>query len=491
MRVLFCARHFGYLRNFESAIAELARRGHALHLVADRVESTGGAEMVERLAQRFPGIGGGWTPPRDDPDTLGFATHIRLTQDYQRYTDPRYDTAVRLRQRSRDRTPALGVRLVDAVAWLGVAGAASLRSVLGAVEEAIPIPHVYTTFLREASPDVVLFTPLIDLGSPQLDLLKTARRLGLRTALCVGSWDHLSSKALIRIRPDLVTVWNDVQKREAVDMHGVPPDLVVVTGAQCYDQWFDRRPTRDRAGFCRRVGLPADRPYLLYVCSSPFRGEPPEADLVMRWIRRIRTHPDPRLRTAGILVRPHPNRRGEWEGRDLSDLQPVALYGRNPVDDAAREDYLESLWYSAAVVGLNTSAFLEAAVVGKDVYALQPPEHAASQAGTLHFRYLLDEGGGLLRLASSLDDSLDQLCRSLAAPARSHRNRRFVETFIRPFGGGVPATPRFADAVEQLGDQKARPGAGPTWGGRLLAPFVSLAVSARRPRSARQGPRHV
>ena len=55
MRVLFFARHYAYLRLFESAIAELARRGHEVHLSADREE----AEVLEKteplLAQRASG----------------------------------------------------------------------------------------------------------------------------------------------------------------------------------------------------------------------------------------------------------------------------------------------------------------------------------------------------------------------------------------------------------------------------------------------------
>ena len=61
MRVLFLARHFSYLRLFESAIAELAERGHAIHLSTDREESLGGAGLVERLAARYPGVTIGWT----------------------------------------------------------------------------------------------------------------------------------------------------------------------------------------------------------------------------------------------------------------------------------------------------------------------------------------------------------------------------------------------------------------------------------------------
>ena len=65
MRVLFLARHFSYLRLFESAIAELAERGHAIHLSTDREESLGGAGLVERLAARYGVVARIVTSPHD------------------------------------------------------------------------------------------------------------------------------------------------------------------------------------------------------------------------------------------------------------------------------------------------------------------------------------------------------------------------------------------------------------------------------------------
>ena len=56
-------------------------------------------------------------------------------------------------------------------------------------------------YIEAQGPDVVLVTPLIALGSAQIDYLRAARSLGIPTALCVWSWDHLSSKALIRELP--------------------------------------------------------------------------------------------------------------------------------------------------------------------------------------------------------------------------------------------------------------------------------------------------
>jgi len=278
----------------------------------------------------------------------------------------------------------------------------------------------------------------------------------------VASWDHLSSKAVIRNVPDLLLVWNDIQKQEAVAMHGVRADRVVVTGAHPYDQWFGRAPSRSRESFCSRVGLRSDRPFLVYLCSSLFRGTANEPAFVDRWIEAIRTSPDPRLKDIGILIRPHPARPDEWKQIDPSGSRNIAFWGAHPVDEEAKNDYFDSMYYSAAVVGLNTSAFLEAAVVGKPVHAVLDEEISKhNQEGTIHFHYLLDVNGGLLRVSRTLDEHVQVLAASLAPEGGGdEKARRFVEGFVRPFGASVAATPRFADALEMLAASPAPPPAG-------------------------------
>jgi hypothetical protein len=166
--------------------------------------------MVARLAARYPNVSYGWTPAREDDVWVAFATRVRLAQDYLRYLDRRYDRAPKLRQRAKERTPLLVQWLVERLGCRVRPGRAVLRAALRAIERAVPIDPVLDAFFRSHRPDVVLLTPLIDLGSPQLDLLKSANAQALRTVLCVGSWDHLSSKALIWILPDLITVFKAV-----------------------------------------------------------------------------------------------------------------------------------------------------------------------------------------------------------------------------------------------------------------------------------------
>jgi hypothetical protein len=285
-----------------------------------------------------------------------------------------------------------------------------------------------------------------------MEQLKAARALGIPAAGCIMSWDHLSSKALLHIPPDRTIVWNEVQKREAVEMHGIAAGSIAVTGAQCYDQWFDKTPARTREQFCRAVGLDPSKPFVLYVCStmSPVPN-PVEPVFVKEWIEAVRASGDPLLRTAGVLVRPHPERVKEWGGVSLEGLDNVVVHGRTPIDSDAKADYFDSLYYSSAVVGLCTSVFLEAAIVGRPVLTLLLPAYRMHQDGMAHFRYLQTVEGGLLHTAPDVPSHLAQLAEAMkGSGSRDERNRRFVTAFVRPQGLDTPSTPRFIEAVETL-----------------------------------------
>ena len=452
MRIFLSVQHLGSFLVYEPVIRELAARGHHIHLAVSRTESLGWEKALAAVLADHPLIS--WTRLSPSPTTSAFwfelARTIRLWADYLRYFDSSYDAAPKLRSRAEERVPPMLVRLSRGM-FRGAPRRRRLLAVLRTLERALPAVSEIRQRLREYGPDIVLITPLVYLGSWQFEILRAAKAEGFRTVFSVGSWDHLSSKALIRDVPLRVLVWNETQKDEAVRLHGVPANRVIVTGAQCYDQWFGRAPVRTREQFCRHVGLPSDRPFVLYVCSALFWGSPVEAEFVVRWIASLRESEITELRTAAILIRPHPARMEEWKSIDLLRFEHVALYGSNPMDAPSKEDYFESLHYSAVVVGLNTSAFLEAAIVDRPVHTILAPEFSDNQQGTLHFHYLLNVGGGLLRTSTSFEEHHAQLVESLdPSRAASGTNRRFVREFIRPHGLEKPATPVLCDALEGI-----------------------------------------
>jgi hypothetical protein len=454
MRLLFIARHFTYFRNYDSAVRELAARGHDLHLAVETEkerESDAGA-AVEALARECaPRITLGRVPPPNTDAGSAITRRLRLGFDYLRYLDPFYDTAPLRRVRARNRTPFVLRALANPPLVGGPRWRAGVGRWLHAVDSAVPPAPSIVNYIREQRPDALVITPLVDLGSQQIDYVRAARQLGIPSALAVWSWDHLSSKAFLREYPDRVLVWNDTQREEATRVHGVPADRVVVTGAQCFDHWFTRRPSRTREEFCAQLGLPADRPLILYVATGLIAGSPLEPPFVEEWLHAIRSSGDPVLATAAVLVRPHPSQAAVWRDVDLSADGPVAVWGGNPVDESSRADYFDSLYHSDAVVGLNTSAFIEAGIVGREVLTILPERFHDNQEGTVHFRYLLQIGGGLLRIGRDLKTHVEQLGAALRRQrGREHPHRAFLEQFVRPRGIDCPATPAFVAAVEEL-----------------------------------------
>jgi hypothetical protein len=442
-------RHLGSLRIFESVVRHLADESHEILILAHRREDAELGSTPDTMFADLPQIRWSWEDSQPNSWTELAAT-VRIWLDYLRYFEPRYVNAPRFRMKVGVRVPGLLRRVT---AWPLVRSRGGRRALvvcLRNVERALPRQRTIDALMREYRPDLVMVTPLVRLGSNQVEVLRSARAHGTRTALCVASWDHLTNKSRISELPDRVFVWNETQKGEAMELHGIPPNRVVVTGAQCFDQWFDRVPVRAREQFCTTTKLPADRPFLLYVCSSFDMGGPVEARFVRDWITEIRACDDPALRSMSILIRPHPTRLDEWREIDLSDFGDVTLYGSSPIDENAKEDYFESLYYSAAVVGLNTSAFLEAAIVGRPVHTILVPEFSEQQDETIHFNYLRSVGGGVLRVARSFAEHRALLSASLREPPRADLNAEFVTAFIRPHGLGTPATPLFSEAVADL-----------------------------------------
>ena len=488
VRILFSVSHFGFLRNFEPALRLLAERGHTVHLLADRQDRLGGTRTIDNLTAVVPGaFTFGYAPSRKNDAFHLLAIQLRLCLDYWRYLEPRYDQAASLRARAARQAPALAVRLA---AWPGVRSRLGLRMLRAAgrrLERALPYGRVPEEVLREQHPDVMLVTPLLYFGSPQVDMVRAARDQGIPVCHCVGSWDHLTTKGMIHEIPDRMTVWNAAQRTEAAEIHGVPPERVVVTGAQAYDHWFTTKPSTSREAFCAKVGLSPDRPILLYLCSSPFIA-PHEVPFVRRWLAALRGAADPRVRTASILIRPHPQNAEQWRDAVIADPD-VAVHpraGANPVDADARADYFDSMFHATAVVGVNTSAQIESGIVGRPVCAIQTEDFAGTQEGTLHFQHLKSVNGGLLHLAPTLDVHVEQVSAILADPGTyAARSRAFVETFVRPNGLAAPAAEHFVAAVEALAGTHPVPRHRPALD-RLLIRMLRPMARAVEQASARQ-----
>ena len=137
MKILFAMLHFGYERNFESVIRELARRGHQVHVAVEKDDRDLAArEVVHGIARECANVTVGVLPGREDDHWRRLAKSIRLGFDYLRYLQPEYAEMPGLRMRSQERVPVGLLRLLAQPGMMSAPGRALVRDALAGLERA-------------------------------------------------------------------------------------------------------------------------------------------------------------------------------------------------------------------------------------------------------------------------------------------------------------------------------------------------------------------
>jgi len=479
MKFLLVVKQKKNVDTFLDTIRALIARGHTVSLAVQERHDT----RVEQLAADLGPPGFSLTPgPTVRTDEWAeTAPLLRSLGDCLHYQQPRLHGAQKLQVRTIDKLrEELRLRVddrgaADVLRQVPLQQIERLRAILGLAEQHLPTDPLYDAFLREEQPDVLLLSPVVHFGSAQADLVASATRLGIPVGMLLFSWDNLSTKGRLHRRPDWMFVWNDRQRTEAAQLHGFPEDRVVVVGAPRFDGFFSLRRQMSAEQFLSPLGLDPAAPTLLYVCSSPFVSAG-ELAFVHKWLRALRASGGA-ARAANVIVRPHPDiallgpdvavEQFRWPAargmqglvsRPFDDARALVLR----TSDRAMRGLYECIAHSAAVVGLNTSAELEAAIVGRPVYTvLAGDSDADGQASTLHFHYLLEPTGGFVRSAGGLDEHIAQLDAEVDSPSGGAAIRRFVGEFLRPHGIDRPVSPLLAEAIERTFSGVAAPASAP------------------------------
>jgi hypothetical protein len=472
MRILFVLNRMAHVRHFDRAVRLLAEAGHEICLASqdDDLDLRGMLAGQPRITA-IPAA----RNRRDD--WTAAATMIRRTRDYIRYLHPRYAPAHLLRRRAfekmvgsvSDGAETLGAEWSELFRGIRKPEQKRLDTLLAKLETAIPCDPDIHAFIAAQCPDAIVLSPMVGIGFTQADFVKSARSLGVPSGMLVFSWDNLSNKGLIHEMPDRMFVWNEVQAQEARKLHKYPAGHIVVTGAPRFDAFFEMRPVASRDEFCQLAGLDGATPIVTYLCSSKFVAARERA-FVDRWLAELRGSADPALAGCSVVVRPHPAGGDGWHGQDRADLRwpsagekatvsrladdPRTVVVSSPMQNADLVLF-DTISHSAAVVGLNTSAEIEAAIVGRPVFTIVDPD-AGGQEGTLHFHYLLRENGGHVELARNFEQHQAQLSAALAGRFDRAALDGFVQRFIRPQGIDREVAPIVAEAIASLGRHHGR-----------------------------------
>ena len=459
MKFLLIAKQKKNVDTFEAVLGELLARGQDVTLAIQQRDPERDARLAERLHhERFALV------PCPDVRTDGWraaAPLVRTARDWAQYTRPAYRTASKLHRRAVERLfRELGASMSGEAPPLAAGAGTRVRDALAHIERAIPSDALHEEFLDRQRPDVLLVTPGLHFGSGQTDYIKAARARGVPVWMLLFSWDNLSTKGALHEPPDLMFVWNERQRQEAVELHDFPADRVVVAGAPRFDEFFAIEPRVPRDAFFAPLGLDPQRPTLLYLCSSRFIAAR-ELAFIGSWLHALRAAGPP-LDQCNVIVRPHPDVQlvdggPEPEAVTWPGMRQATGWVQRPFDDTAAvvlrttygtpQAFYECLHHARAIVALNTSAELEAGIAGRPVYTVLSTDDAADgQANTIHFNYLLREHGGFVHYAPDLASHVGQLAAAVDTPAETHSIRTFIGAFLRPLGN-VPVAPALAEML--------------------------------------------
>ncbi len=471
MRFLLVVKQKRNVDAFLNTVRCLLDRGHTVALaIQDRDERTE-SRLIESL--NHPAFRIVACPAVRTDALADVASLVRRLRDCVHYLKPAMRSATKLRARIVERLrqdlrfDASAEAIAGGLETFPADQVQRLDAAFALAERALPTDPLFDAFLESDRPDVLLVSPLVHFGPAQADLVASARKLAIPVWMLLYSWDNLSTKGTIHEWPDRMFVWNEQQRTEADQLHGYPRERVTVVGAPRFDAFFELRSGMTRREFHESLGLDASRPTLLYVCSSRFVSEG-ELSFIRKWMAELRASASAALRECNIVVRPHPDipllpdtermSRHRWPAlpdvaakvaRPFADPRAIVLQ----TDFTTPRGLFESIEHSTAVVGLNTTAELEAGIVGRPVCTLVT-DHAAvdGQSSTLHFHYLTSQHGGFVSSAATFAEHIDQLDAALTRPPDVGAVRRFVEAFLRPHGIDQPVAPLFAELLERIAD---------------------------------------
>ena len=326
-------------------------------------------------------------------------------------------------------------------------------------------PDVYGAHIRRLRPDLVIGTRVLTLtaergraAEPYLDryLIISAAKHKLPTMVLVPSWDNLTSKGFFPVLPDHITVWNETMRREAIDVHDLPPEAVRVTGAPQHDVYAGA-PYMGRGELFASFGFDAAKPLLVYATQTEGT-VPDEPRLAVEIAKAVRRRFGGSLQ---LLVRVHQLDRVErYEG--LRQLPGVALdaagtgslgeYPDRVFDRAASERLADTLYHSAVAVSTASSISIDAAAVGTPVVGVRfdaggdrPYERSVRRYFDFTHQANLVRSGGL-RLVSDMSELMDAVTSYVNDPSLdSGARRKMVEEQTYRLDGR--AGQRVADAV--------------------------------------------
>lgn len=452
MKILFVGRSVYHYSYYDSIIRALYARGYEITLLFDEEWSKGAPRLaLDQALQDMPNLHTGWGLRRQQERVKIFARRELLTA--LSYVLRHNQSSFYLERWINYLTPSSQIRirrLLECGWWRRQLIARSMIYRLRYHERRAKPTKEVLSHIKNLNPDIVIVSPANMRFAEETEYLKAAKKRGIPTVVSALSWDNLTTKGLFHARPDHILVWNEAQAHEARSIHRFSKRNIHICGAPFFDKWLDAAAyEQPREAICAEVGIDPSKPYVLYLGSSSNITKN-ENWVVRKVARSLQEEPLPELKSLQVVVRPHPAN-AEIFQKIKKDYEVIVWpkHGELPESKESAQKFYNLVQHSVAVMGVNTSAMVDAVIMGKKVYCLLLDEYRKTQQDALHFKTLRDSGA--FTIISDIPYIREALIRDLKNPASSHEfNADFIKRYIRPKGVKISAGEICARAIVKI-----------------------------------------
>jgi hypothetical protein len=443
MKFVFISPHAGFYRHYDQIVRKLIAKGHSVHILfGDDPTQKFSDRAVKAVQADFPQIDIGNALMRSDwwKSILEASREMRHYRIYLKPNHPSPQIGIR----RREKFPKVFRPLSRSSIGKKIFASNMVGSILRWIEKFSPADARITEWLNMQKPDAVIAVTNISSRVPSTDYLKAANKLHIPAIISIASWDNLTTKGTFLVQPDATFVWNNELVKEAIEIHELPVDNLVITGSPTFDYWFDSHPDQTRKEFCEQVGIDPSRKFIVYLCSSrTITGD--ETSFVSQFAECLLGNPD--TGEVIILVRPHPLGGSDWGSVIHPNVVIWPAGGDVPDMPSSQQNYFNTLYYSECVTGVNTSAMVEAAIVDKPCVTILTEQYRQTQMGRGHFYHLLN--AEYMEIAEGFESSAKIIAELLAGRDLRAMNRaHFVKSFLRPHGLEKNVSDLFVHAIE-------------------------------------------
>lgn len=301
----------------------------------------------------------------------------------------------------------------------------------------LPNSRNFQNYLKKYKPEIIL-TCTPGFNSIDAEAIILAKKNGLKTVAINSSWDNYTSNAIQLRKTDYLICWNEIMKKEALEIHHYPNNKVFVSGVYRFDHHFQfHLPEISREEFLKNKGLDPNLK-TLFLSTVPPNTYPPQYDVWREIIKMRETGHF--AEDVNIFIRLHPNDdlKKYDEFRNSKNLH-IELAGKSitatgstthkiEMDEADLENLRYSLKYTDININFRSSLSLEATIYDKPIINLALNSYALYYQMD-HYIPILKSGG--VKLVETTEELLRAINEYLRNPSLDNAGRKIIfENYI-------------------------------------------------------------